>query len=184
MLNRLYIRRFRGFQDVEIAELGRLNLVAGANNVGKTTLLEAVFLLSGAANARMAVNGHVIRDQDQGTPPRSWANVYWKPLFAGLNTKRPVMISGHHSRVGEMKLKISWGRKLLTEIPREGHERGRSHEQSLKFRYTDDQRSGPLESEVRETAENSTSNKNTSIFRSRPRFSSLETEMLMPMLCL
>lgn len=152
MLERLHVRSFRGFRDLEIAQLSRINLVAGANNVGKTTLLEAVFLLSGAASARMAVNGHVIRDQDQGKSPQSWASVYWKPLFAELNTSTPVVVSGHHSTVGAMKLEIAWGRKLRTEIPREGHEKANSHEQSLKFTYFD-QESGSIESEIRETAE-------------------------------
>ncbi|MDE0003197.1 MAG: AAA family ATPase [Rhodospirillaceae bacterium] len=152
MLERLHVRSFRGFHDLEVTQLGRINLVAGANNVGKTTLLEAVFLLSGAANARMAINGHVIRDQDQGKSPRSWASVYWKPFFAELNTSQPVIISGHHSTIGDMKLDISWGRKLRTEIPREEHGKAHSHEQSLKFTYFD-QQSGAIESEINETVE-------------------------------
>ena len=154
MLKRLHIRNFRGFDELEIGELRRINLVAGGNNSGKTTLLEAIFLLSGAANARMAVNDHVIRDQDRGKPPRSWAEIYWKPLFSGLDTNRTVTVSGHHTMVGDMALTISWGRQIKTEISRDSDAllKARSDERSLKFTYVD-QEAGELESEAQETAE-------------------------------
>ncbi len=39
------IRRFRGLEDLELDGLGAFNLFVGANDVGKTSVLEAVFLL-------------------------------------------------------------------------------------------------------------------------------------------
>ncbi|NEQ96797.1 MAG: AAA family ATPase [Cyanothece sp. SIO2G6] len=44
MLNSLRISQFRAFKDLKIDRLGRINLVVGRNNLGKTTLLEAVYL--------------------------------------------------------------------------------------------------------------------------------------------
>ena len=38
------IKNFRCFKDLSIDNLERVNLIAGANNVGKTALLEAIFL--------------------------------------------------------------------------------------------------------------------------------------------
>ena len=156
MLERLHIQNYRGFENLQIGKLGRINLVAGANNAGKTTLLEAIFLLSGAANARMAVNDHVIRDQDRGKPPRSWAEIYWKPFFSGLDTNRTVTVSGHDSAVGDMALRVSWGRQVKTEIPRDEASdallKVRSDECSLRFAYSD-QEAGEFESEAQETAE-------------------------------
>src|SRR3990172_1358460 len=38
------IRNFRCFRDFRIGDLERVNLIAGANNVGKTALLEAFFV--------------------------------------------------------------------------------------------------------------------------------------------
>ena len=70
MLERLHVRSFRGLSDVTVDKLSRINLVTGRNNAGKTTLLEAILLLVGAANARMAFNPHVIRGWKQGMPPR------------------------------------------------------------------------------------------------------------------
>ena len=50
MLERLHIRNYRVFNDLKIDQLSRINLIAGKNNSGKTSLLEAIFLLSGAGN--------------------------------------------------------------------------------------------------------------------------------------
>ena len=43
-LDSLLIRNFRAFKELEVERLGRVNLVVGKNNVGKTSLLEAVML--------------------------------------------------------------------------------------------------------------------------------------------
>ena len=43
MLKRLQIRNFRGFNALKIDQLSGINLIAGKNNSGKTSLLEAIF---------------------------------------------------------------------------------------------------------------------------------------------
>jgi len=40
---------FRGLRDLQIPELGRVNLVVGMNNAGKSSLLEAIHLYAGGA---------------------------------------------------------------------------------------------------------------------------------------
>jgi len=45
MLQSLKIEGFRGFQSFEIANLGRINLLVGKNNSGKTSILEAIQFL-------------------------------------------------------------------------------------------------------------------------------------------
>jgi len=45
MLSSLRIINFKLIEDLHLPELGRVNLLAGKNNTGKTTLLEAVMLL-------------------------------------------------------------------------------------------------------------------------------------------
>ena len=42
VLNSLEIGHFRGFQHLLIERLGRVNLIVGKNNVGKSNLLEAL----------------------------------------------------------------------------------------------------------------------------------------------
>ena len=151
MFQRISIRNYRGFNDVTVDNLGRINLVAGKNNAGKTALLEAIWLLCGAANPRLVLNSHVVRGGNP-TESSSWmAETYWKPFFHGLDTGRCPTVSGCHTSVGDMNLKIAWEKSLKTEISRAGGngipEKGRY---SLKFTYTDPN-AGQIESEARET---------------------------------
>ena len=88
MFQRISIRNYRGFNDVTVDNLGRINLVAGKNNTGKTALLEAIWLLCGAANPRMAINSHVFRGGNPTESPSWMAETCWKPLFHGLDTGR------------------------------------------------------------------------------------------------
>lgn len=39
------INNFRCFEKLELPELERVNLIVGKNNVGKTALLEAIFVI-------------------------------------------------------------------------------------------------------------------------------------------
>lgn len=50
MLRSLKIENFRCFQTFELQELGKLNLLVGTNNSGKTSILEAVQLLNCQSN--------------------------------------------------------------------------------------------------------------------------------------
>ncbi|MGA1356538.1 MAG: AAA family ATPase, partial [Prochlorothrix sp.] len=47
MLKTLSIDNFRGFKHFELKPLGQINLLVGANNSGKTSILEAIYLLMG-----------------------------------------------------------------------------------------------------------------------------------------
>lgn len=46
MLRDLAIRNYRSFRDFRVDGLARVNLIVGANNSGKTSLLEAIYLLA------------------------------------------------------------------------------------------------------------------------------------------
>jgi ABC-type branched-subunit amino acid transport system ATPase component len=50
ILNSLEIRNFRAFRNFKIDHLGRVNLLVGKNNVGKTSLLEAIWLQANTAS--------------------------------------------------------------------------------------------------------------------------------------
>ena len=156
MLQSLRILNFRGMNDVTVDQLSRINLVTGRNNAGKTTLLEAILLLVGAANARMAFNPHVIRGWKHGMPPRWVAETYWKPLFSGLDTNKVPEISGIHSTIGKMALTIKWDRLSNEGFSRDGIKDllavGSLETRSLKFVY-EDPKVGKIESEAHETTD-------------------------------
>src|SRR5438105_13608638 len=50
ILNSLEIKNFRGFRHLQIERLGRVNLIVGKNNVGKSSLLEALLLYARKAS--------------------------------------------------------------------------------------------------------------------------------------
>ena len=50
MLKTIKIQNFRGFQSFELQQLGRVNLLVGKNNSGKTSILEAIQLLCSRTN--------------------------------------------------------------------------------------------------------------------------------------
>jgi AAA15 family ATPase/GTPase len=50
MLKSLEIRNFRRFESFELQQLGRINLLVGSNNSGKTSILEATHLLQSRAD--------------------------------------------------------------------------------------------------------------------------------------
>ena len=39
-MNSLYIKNYKNLESLQIDKLGRVNLIAGENNVGKSSLLE------------------------------------------------------------------------------------------------------------------------------------------------
>lgn len=67
MMNRIFneieISNFRGFDSIKIDRLSKLNVFVGANNVGKSTILEAVFMLAGMANPLMPMRTNYSRMQ-------------------------------------------------------------------------------------------------------------------------
>lgn len=44
-MNRLHIKNYKNLEDLQIDKLARVNLIAGENNVGKSSLLEAISIL-------------------------------------------------------------------------------------------------------------------------------------------
>ncbi len=114
MLKRLQIRNFRGFNALKIDPLSGINLIVGKNNSGKTSLLEAIFLLSGGGNAQVAINDNVIR----GLKPSdiSTGDPFWKQLFSDLDIGRCVEIEADHISHGQLNLEISLKRQTTTEF--------------------------------------------------------------------
>jgi len=56
MFKNLRIKNFRIFEHIEFAKLSHVNLLAGRNNVGKTTLLEAILLFAKLGSPAVIIN--------------------------------------------------------------------------------------------------------------------------------
>lgn len=119
MLKSVKVRNFRVFDRLSVDHLSRVNLIGGRNNSGKTSLLEALFLLSGGGNPSLALNANVIRIPDipMSGPRETLRETYWKPMFAELDTERVIEIEGVHTRRGPLILRISMERPNIVELP-------------------------------------------------------------------
>ena len=108
MLKSLRIRNYRVFKDLKVDGLHRINLIAGKNNSGKTSFLEAVFMLGGAGNPELVINANVIRTgQVNAMPSQEFVESVWKVLFHSLDTANCINIEGHHDNHGLMNLSVS-----------------------------------------------------------------------------
>ena len=56
------IEKFRGIKSLPIKDLGRVNLFVGKNNSGKTSVLEAIFLITGISNPQLAISIDLFRE--------------------------------------------------------------------------------------------------------------------------
>ena len=119
MLKSVRIRNFRVLDDLFIDRLSRVNLITGRNNAGKTSLLEALFLLSGAGNPHLALNSNVIRIPDipMSGPREILRETYWKPMFTKLDTDRVIEIEGVHVARGPLNLRMLLERPTVVELP-------------------------------------------------------------------
>ena len=143
MFTRVTIRNFRVFRELNVDDLGSINLFTGQNNVGKTTLLEAIFLLSGAGCPDVAINLNVLRGLVEGSsgPP---AALLWKELFAGLDIGKAIALAGTHGSLGELLLEVKPGapQEIASITPANGNDDPPTattnvpDERSLSFSYS------------------------------------------------
>jgi len=90
MLTELSIKNFRSLQDVPALTLGKINVITGQNNGGKTSLLEAVYFLLAKRN-QLSLFPKVFRDA-QEKPPENFRH-FWLWLFKDRNPSQyPISI--------------------------------------------------------------------------------------------
>lgn len=61
-LENIDIENFRGFEKLKLERFKKVNLFLGQNNCGKTSLLEALFLVTGISNPQLSININAFRD--------------------------------------------------------------------------------------------------------------------------
>ncbi len=89
MYKKIYIENFRCFRKLVLDDLQNFNLIIGKNNVGKTALLEAIFLHLGTHSPDITFK----IDQFRGINSYELkAESVWAPLFTDLETNNMIMI--------------------------------------------------------------------------------------------
>jgi hypothetical protein len=99
MITSLKLENFRLFTGLEIAPLQRINLFAGANNTGKTGILEALYLLFGEQLTQLP---SAFRSTISAFPPQPNSDdfaTFWQALIYDRQTEVPAFIhAGRDSR--------------------------------------------------------------------------------------
>lgn len=118
MFQNLEIRNFRLFDHLKVERLGQINLVGGGNNSGKTTLLEALFLLCGTANPQLVLSINALRGLNNLVTPTTFIReTLLKPLFYQFASNQTIEINGQHGSLDYMGLKITVERKSTVALP-------------------------------------------------------------------
>jgi AAA15 family ATPase/GTPase len=100
LLDKIKIEKFRGFDSLEIDGLSKINLFVGKNNSGKTSILEAVFLLLGMSNPALPNNINLFRGLNNATKQIKY-------LFHNLSYKNKPSFVGNFSDASERWLEVN-----------------------------------------------------------------------------
>lgn len=126
LLPSLEIQNFRAFEHLRIERLGRVNLITGKNNVGKTSLLEALYLYANNGSLRLIRN--VLDDRNEldvsldGINNTTWASdsdvdysgvrhlFYQRPHVEEITT--PIEIGPLTNGAGTLMVWVDWYRTV------------------------------------------------------------------------
>lgn len=90
MFKSLYINNFKQLSDFRVTDLNRVNIIAGKNNTGKSSVLEALFLLWDRSSSTMTTRSLLWRGIKYQTTS---AETAWGHLFPFYDTSKQINIA-------------------------------------------------------------------------------------------
>jgi AAA15 family ATPase/GTPase len=100
LLQNIEITNFRGFDTLKVEGLSKINLFVGKNNSGKTSILEAMFLLLGMSNPTLPSNINLFRGLNSFSKQLRY-------LFHNLSYSNKPYFNGKFDDLSERWLEIS-----------------------------------------------------------------------------
>lgn len=109
MIESVQITNYRGFQDLKLKNLSRINVLVGDNGSGKTAFLESLFL-AGGLGPEIYLRTRAWRGSGDKLVvglDRDQYEALWREIFYNLDQNKPVTITFNDSaRGGQRQLRI------------------------------------------------------------------------------
>lgn len=132
-LKSLEISNYRGFKNLKISKLGEVNILGGANGIGKSALLEALFHLS-----------------DRTSPvtlfrPFQWRQIPLAPtdnleaikqVFYRKNLDDPIVIAGVTNKGVRLRVEYKFGRQEISNAVSQNVQQGELTRAATETSYT------------------------------------------------
>ncbi len=113
MIKSAHIRHFKGLSELEVNDLARVSLLGGRNNVGKTSLLEALFLYFDRANPEAFIRQYAWRN----IPVVSLnPETLWAPMFTMYDMGQDIQINVLDEQEKLSKLTIRLNKNYIRQI--------------------------------------------------------------------
>ncbi len=108
MINSLSINNFKGLNDLKINNLTRINIIGGYNNVGKTSLLEALMMLHERRNPNLILRFYSFRKIDViSISAKSSTELLCAPFFYKYDTDNKIQIEVNDGNIEKLELSIA-----------------------------------------------------------------------------
>ncbi len=95
------VKNFRCFKDLQINDLGRVNLIAGKNNTGKTALMEAMYLHTRPLSPNVLFDLQHVRGLEQ---PDGYMSKYWRQIFYQLDSALRIQLAGIEANTSDLSV--------------------------------------------------------------------------------
>lgn len=137
LFKEIEITNFRGFDNLKIDNLSKLNVFIGANNVGKTSILESVFLITGMSNPIVQARINLLRSNNFANPDGTTLDGA-RYLFHNLNLSIAPTISARMNDGGIRKVSLSADLKNDTEnLTASSNASNRASIKQMNFNFND-----------------------------------------------
>ncbi len=113
MLESIYIKNFKGIQQLQIDKLSQLTLIGGKNNCGKSSLMEAMCMLFKRMDPNIIIQQSILRGVNviPAEPDFMWA-----PIFNDFDLNKKIEIASTY--IGKTKkLEIEVQKNVKRDIP-------------------------------------------------------------------
>jgi AAA15 family ATPase/GTPase len=107
MIKSFNIVNFKGYQNTTFNDLARINLIGGVNNIGKTSLLEAIFNYYDRLNPELFLPQLAWRRMNYLSFKENLPHELWQNFFYEFNIEKPIQFLAVHNSSRRDKVSIS-----------------------------------------------------------------------------